>query len=510
MLTGLPLIILLFHFFQGPGEMWSHIQRYLLPTYLSNSLWVLVGTLFLSSLLGVSTAWVLSFHRLPARRLLHMLMFLPLAVPTYIMAFAWAGLTERGGLVHQLISGLSGHSGENPLLLDIMHIPGLCWVLSLSLFPYVYFPVRRGFDHISQEQLELGELLGKSRWGFFRKIVISLVRPAWISGAFLVAMEVLSDYGAAKYFGVNTLTTGIFRAWFGLEDSASALFLSVILLIGVVGIFFVERFFRGIKQYQGNTSNRNLRPVRGLRAVLFTAVPLLVLFVSFVLPVLQLSGWAAHASFNTEILVVTRDSLALALLSALIICAVAFALIKSTRWNHYPLVKKIAPLATSGYTIPGAVIAIAVSLLALNIDRNLSLGGVVLYGTVPLLIYAYLFRFLAVAYHPLQASDLRLASSYSSIAQLMGKSRWRILCRIDWPLLRWELLGVYSLVFLEILKELPLSLILKPYAIDTLAIRTYQYASDEMLNQAAIPGLMIIASATVILLALNKKRIASL
>ncbi len=514
-LVALPILTIAVKLWDGPGSIWSHVVEHLLFDYVSNSLWLSAGCILLTFLMGVSSAWCVTRYDFPGRKVFEWLLLLPLAIPSYITAYAYAGIFDFGGTLALLFKSI----GWTAPRIDVMNIYGLILVLSSSLFPYVYISTRAAFLYQSKNLRDASRLLGASENTFIYRIALPLARPAIIGGLVLVLMEVLNDYGAAKYYGVPTFTTGIFRSWFALESLETAVYLAAILVVLVFGLLGIERWQRaGVSYVSGHgEGQKNWRQQPGAwgKAIVFLLVSIPALL-GFVLPVLQLIYWAIltfadviKPAFGLIIL----QSLGIAMLTALVTTGIAFLLIYFTKWSSLSSTRWISRTATLGYAIPGAVIALGVMVPTLAFDKWLlafcktQFGfslGLLLNGTIIALVYAYAVRFLAVAYNPLEASTLKVGSHLSESAQLLGNSPWKALWKIEWPLVRTGFWSAAILVFVDVLKELPLTLILKPYGVQTLAVKAYEYASDERIAESALPALLIVLTGVIFALLFNK------
>lgn len=499
--VSIPIFAILIYLFSGVGEMWEHIVKHFLVDYIQNSLHLLVGTGILTVLFGGSTAWIVSNYDFPFRKWLDAMLFFPLAIPSYIVAYAYVGLFGNGGTIIRLLQAF----GCSIQKIEFMNIYGLIWVLSCSLFPYVYASTRAMFLSFPKEIREASHLMGISNQRYFFSIALPLASPAIIGGLFLVFMEVLNDYGAAKYYGINTFTTGIFRSWTMLEDLQSAIYLSALLVVLVFAITGLVRWQRGKKSYafRSITSAPNAQKKQtlyGRQKIGALIIILLPILFGFVLPLLQLIYWAVltfDSMFNMELLWVTIDSILLALSATLFIIIMALALIFFSRWNALRPLHIVKKLGTIGYVIPGAIIGIGIirsSQAIINFFKdtfNIEIGYW-FYGSSIILIYAYVFRFLAVAFNPLDANSLKLSKHLAESSYLLGKGKLSTLFRIELPLLKNALMGTIIIVCIDILKELPLTLILKPYHLQTLAVKAYAYADDERVAEAALPALSLI------------------
>ena len=391
-----------------------------------------------------------------------------------------------------------------------MNIYGLIWVLSFSLFPYVYASSLAMFSSIPRSIRESSEILGASNWRYLRSVAFPLASPAIISGLFLVFMEVLNDYGAAKYYGINTFTTGIFRTWTMLEDLQSAVYLSALLIVMVVIINTLLKWQRGSKSYAVKGSTDQLKStdridLKGNKLLLVWIIVGIPILFGLLLPLGQLFYWATltyKKTFNIELLQIAGQSFTIALVTTILIILTSLALIYFSRWNHLKSLHFFKKVATIGYVIPGAIIGIGVIRSGQSFitffDDVFSLEiGFLFYSSSVVLIYAYVFRFLAVVFHPLEANSLKVGKNISEASYLLNAGKIKTLFNIELPLLRTALLTSGILVFIDVLKELPLTLILKPYNVQTLAVKAYEYADDERVAQAALPALMLIFTITI-------------
>ncbi|WP_299122874.1 iron ABC transporter permease [uncultured Tenacibaculum sp.] len=506
---AVPVITIFINLFYGPGETWSHLVANLLPNYLLNSFWLILGTSILTLVFGISSAYAVSRYYFPFRKQLEWLLILPLAIPSYITAYAYAGIFDYGGVFEKLFA----------VKVDVMNHLGLIFVLSISLYPYVYVASRAFFLNQSNNIIEASKLLGAGEFKTFFKLILPLSRPAFIGGLTLVLMEVLNDYGAAKYYGINTFTTGIFRAWFSLEEPETAIYLSAILVAIIFLIISLEKWQRRRIGYSNTTRNhqkakREQSTVKK-KIALFTVAFIPVLF-GFLLPVFQLLYWAYltyEDVFTQSFITISLQSLGIAIIAALGTVIFALLLIFLTKWNRLALLKPIAKIGVLGYAIPGAVIAVGVLIPTLSLDKWLVTFfkevvnykiGFILNGTIIALLYAYIVRYMAVAYNPIEASTLKFGKSLSEASKLLGKGNFQTFSKVEFPLLKPAILSAFILVFVDVMKELPLTLILKPYNINTLAVKAYEYASDELVAEASLPSLFIILTGIIPVLFLNR------
>lgn len=504
-----PIATIFINLFYGPGETWGHLVDKLLPNYITNSLWLILGTSILTLSFGISSAWIISRYHFPFKKLIAWMLILPLAIPSYITAYAYAGIFDYDGFVVKYLG----------TKVDVMTPIGLIFVLSISLYPYVYVASRAFFVNQSVNIIEASKMLGASNRKTFFKLILPLARPAFIGGLVLVLMEVLNDYGAAKYYGINTFTTGIFRAWFSLEEPETAIYLSALLVTIIFVLITLEKKQRSKKGYFNATKNHkktSLTKVTKRKQTLLFVIVFIPVLLGFLLPVLQLLYWALltyKEVFTNEFITIALQSLGLALVSATITVIVALALLFLSKWNKLKFVNSLSKLSIVGYAIPGAVIAVGILIPTLFVDKWL-VGifknwfaikiGFILNGTIIALVYAYAIRYLAVAHNPIEASSLKLSKSLSEASKILGKTNWQTFKKIEFPLLKPAIASAFILVFVDVMKELPLTLILKPYQINTLAVKAYEYASDELIAEAALPSLCIVLTGVLPILFLNK------
>lgn len=511
---ALPIIFIGVELFSGPGETWSHIVEYLLPDYIWNSLYLVVFCSLLVLIFGVSSAWFVSRFDFPMRKQMEWLLILPLAIPSYIVGYAYAGIFDYGGSLELILRQMN----IDFIRIDIMNRAGLAFVLSISLFPYVYVSARAFFLNQANNMMEASKMLGVGERKTFFKLMLPLARPAIVAGLVLVLMEVLNDYGAAKYYGVNTFTTGIFRSWFSLEEPETAVYLSAILIVIIFSLILFEKWqVRKIKFTSSKSNSTQIQrntPKKSVKWIIFSVV-FLPIFLGFILPVAQLIYWAyltASTVFDFKFIILSLQSFGIAITSALITVFFALLLIYFSKWSALRFIKNVSRIGVLGYAIPGAVIAIGIMIPTLALDKWLievlaKFGidsGFIINGTLIALFYAYAVRFLAVAYNPIDSTALKVDNSIPDSSKVLGVGNLKTFFKIEFPLIKTGVFSAVILVFIDVMKELPLTLILKPYHIDTLAVKAYEYASDEMVMEAAIPSLFIIFTAMIPVIFLNK------
>jgi len=503
LLLAIPVFTILISLFKGTGEMWEHITSYFLIDYIQNSLILLLGSGIICFVIGTSSAWVVSRYKFKGRKIVEWLLFMPLAIPSYIVAYSYVGLFGYGGSFIKFINYLGFNSIDN---IEMMNIYGLVWVLSFSLYPYVYASTRLIFESYPTRLKDTASLLSASKNKYFFKIALPLASPAIIGGLFLVFMEVLNDYGAAKYYGINTFTTGIFRTWTALEDLQSSIYLSAILVVLVFFLVLIVKWLRGRRSYNLKTYNSNdqdeiyRKDLIGLKKIILLTIVFVPILFGFLFPFLQLIIWGIQtfeSMFNCDLLNIGIQTLFLGVSSSIIIVFLATSLIYLSKWNYLKQLNVISKLATLGYVIPGAIIGIGVIKSSHSITEYFSTYhnikiGYIMYNSILILIYGYVFRFIAVAFNSIESNTLKLSKSLSESSNLLGFGKIKTFFKIDFSLIKNALLTSFILVFIDVIKELPLTLILKPYNLSTLAIKAYEYAEDERVAEAALPALLLI------------------
>jgi iron(III) transport system permease protein len=518
LLIGLPIYTLLFKLFDGnsSGEVWSHLVDTVLTNYIVNSVGLVIVVSILTLLIGVSSAWVVSVCDIPFRRHFEWVLILPLAIPSYIAAYTYAGIFDYTGPIQTFLRD-NGWIGVQ--YIDIMNFWGIAVVMSLVLFPYVYVVARSSFINQSATLLEASRILGSSSTKTFFKIALPITRPAIIGGLSLVLMEVLNDYGAVKYFGINTFTTGIFRAWFSLGDPGAAINLSGILMLFIFLLISAERWQRGKNVLdEGGHTGRHLKryQLKGWKKVAAWLICFIPLFLGFIAPVFQLILWSAqtiHKIINPDFMMLMLNSFGLALMAASLCVAISLVILYAVRINPSPFFKLLSKLVSLGYSIPGAVIAIGIMIPMLGFDKILiefwsntfdTKIGLIFSGTLFALTFAYVVRFLTVAINPIDAAFKKHSNSMDEAAHSLGAGSIKTLWKVNLPLIKSALVSGGILVFVDILKELPLTLILRPFNFHTLATKAYELASDEMVAESATPSLIIILIGVVPIILLNR------
>ena len=492
----------------GTTATWMHLVETVLPDYVANSVWLCIGVGIGVASIGTGAAWLVALNEFPGRRVAEWALLLPMAMPAYVLAYAYTDFLQFVGPLQTWLREVFGwHKGEY-WFPEVRSIGGAIVLFSCVLYPYVYLLVRTAFLERAGGMIEAAQALGMNPWMAFWRVSIPLARPAIAAGMALALMETLADYGTVAYFAVPTFTTGIYRAWFSLGDRIAAAQLAAALLGLVAVLILLERVSRGRARYHDTSGRRRASPqsLRGWKAMLAMVGCAIPVVVGFALPALLLLRLAFGdtgedgAGFSGRFLTMARNSLVLAFLVAGFAALLA-ALIAFAARGRNPLCAFASRVVGMGYAVPGSVIAVGVLIPVTRLDHWLSdtwqsLGGenpgLLLTGGVAALIYAYLARFLAIALQSVDAGLQRITPSMESAARSLGCPPVQILRRVHIPLLRGCLLTAALLVFVDVMKELPATLVMRPFNFDTLATQTYTLAADERLAEASMAALAIV------------------
>jgi iron(III) transport system permease protein len=506
-LIGLPLIVVALSLLNPQWDILAHLWQTVIPEYVSHSLILLVSVGIGVTVLGVSTAWCVSQFDFPGWRWVSWGLLLPLAMPAYITAYTYTGLLDYAGPVQQALRSVFDWQLGEYWFPNIRSLPGAIFVLCVVLYPYVYLITRAAFMQQSTAAFESARTLGAGPWKSFCRVAMPLARPAIATGVTLALMETLADYGTMEYFGVTVFTTGIFRTWYGIGDTQGALQLAAILLLFVVALILVERYSRRrAKFYQRRSDGDSMRkPLRGRHAVMASVVCWLPIVLGFIIPAIELVIWSierAEVWTQPSFWQLTFNTLWLGLMAAAITVLLALWLAYGRRRHPTRPLRAAVSLAGLGYAIPGIVIAVGLlSPLTWMDHRIIDFSrwafdvnpGLLLSGTVVALLFAYSVRFLSVSLQTVSSGLEQITPQMDDTARTLGASPRRILWRVHLPLLRSSILAALILVLVDVMKELPATLVLRPFDFNTLAVRAFEMASDERLADAGPPALMIVA-----------------
>lgn len=502
-LVLLPVSVILLSWTNSQSEIWQHLLDTQLKRLLTNTLILLSGVGIWTILLGVSLAWLVSVCEFPGRRYLDWALMLPLAIPTYVVAFVALGLMSYSGIVHTTYREWFGRDAWFP---DIRSSAGVVFVMTTVLYPYVYMLARSAFLSQGRNLMDASRLLGVTPFRSFIRVALPMARPAIAAGAALALMESLADFGAVAVLNYDTFTTAIYKSWFGLFSLSAAAQLASLLLLFVALALYTEQSARGnVRLHQNQRPKSGDRyQLKGGKAWLATLYCAAVVFTAFAVPIGQLLIWVfktAASDFNEIYWRLVSHTFALGAIAALI--TISFALLiayhqKLERRHQLNTPERIASL---GYALPGSVLAVGIMLAFAAIDAQIInpvrewLGmnpRQILVGSLTALLLAYVIRFFSVSFGPIQSGFERIKPSFQEAAQTLGSSRWQVLHKIYVPLLTPGIFTALLLVFVDTMKEMPATLLLRPFGWDTLAIRIYEMTSEGEWQRAALPALTLV------------------
>jgi len=509
LLILLPTLTLISELFSPIGENWEHIKEFLLKEYILNTVILVLATGLITGVIGTYLSWMLSHYDFNYNKLLYIILFLPMAIPPYIAGYVYGGIFNYGGTLERLFMKWD----LTPIRLDMLSMSGAVFVFSVFLMPYVILVTKSFFSRLPASYFESSNLLGKNASETFLRIILPLSRGAIIGGVVLVMLEVLNDYGLVKYFGIPTFSTAIYTTWFGLGDISSAIRLASILMLIVVLILSSEHALRGRKRIslsRANSKSYTRKKASKPSRITFYIVYTLYVTAGLLIPLMQLSSWSLMAldNVNVEGLIHTfKDTVIMATIVTILVLFCGIFIGNFNRLVKTKISKAYARVVVIGYSIPASIIAVAVMMFFITLDRNfswiyksLSLKSNFLMGSLMMLIFALTIRFMAIGFNSIESGFNKMGNKYYEASTLLGRSSIQTFIKVDFPLLRPALLSAAILTFVDVLKELPLTLILRPFNYDTLATKVFVYAGDEMIHEASIYALMIIGLSTVSLI----------
>ncbi|TLF47534.1 iron ABC transporter permease [Halomonas urmiana] len=508
LIVALPVLVVLTHLFMPTDGIWQHLGSTVLPRYLGNTLFLVVTVGLGTFVIGTGTAWLVVMCRFPGRRLFEWGLLLPLAVPTYVIAYAYTDFLQYAGPIQTWLRETFGWSAGDYFFPDIRSLWGAATLITLVLYPYVYMLARAAFLEQSVCVLDVGRTLGRGPWRLFTSVALPLARPAIVGGVSLALMETLNEFGAVQYFGVDTFTTGIYRTWFGMGEQVAAAQLAACLLAFVIALVLLERWSRGKRRYFHTTGRYQQMPefaLHGGRAWAATLACLTPVLLGFLIPsglLGYLSFQGGDALFGAAFLEFAGNSLLLATIASGVAVSLALLLSYGARLNPGRITRVATRVAAMGYAVPGSVVAVGILIPFVWLDHQINdlikgqfgvVVGLLLSGSAFILIYAYLVRFLAVSFNAIEASLGKVTPSMDAASRTLGQTAGGTLRKVHTPLMRGSLIAAGILVFVDVMKELPATVILRPFNFDTLAIRAHSLAADERLAEASTSSLAIVA-----------------
>ncbi len=502
LLVATPILVVVSSLVSPSPDIWAHLWETQLVELIWNTLILIIGVGFSVLVMGTGLAWMVTMYRFPGRALFEWLLILPLAIPSYVFGFVFLAIFDYTGPVQSWLRGLFGPQVWFP---EIYSYGGVTIVMTLVLYPYVYMLARAAFLEQAGATLEAARSLGARPVAVFWKVVLPLARPSLAAGLAFALMEALADFGTVAIFGYSTFTVAIYKVWFGMFDRGAATELASLLIFFTLGLYLLERTARGrarFYQTEGTVRAAGPKRLRGWKGLLASSVALLVVGVAFALPVVQLLVWAmGSAEYEDRYPEFVLNTLMLGATTAALAIGAAVVVAYGLRLSRRRFVRIFARIANMGYALPGSVIAVGVLVPLAFLDHSLdallqrSVGlsvGLVFTGSMFGLVFAYLVRFLAVGCQTVEASLVKVTPNMDMAGRSLGVSKGGVLWRIHLPLIRGGLSAAAILVFVDVMKEMPATLLLRPFGYDTLAVRVWQLTSESLWEAAALPALTIV------------------
>ncbi|VAX27895.1 Ferric iron ABC transporter, permease protein [hydrothermal vent metagenome] len=510
-----PLGVVLSSVFSAHDDVWAHLIETTLAGILINTFWLTLGVAIGTSVLGVSLAWLTAATDFPGRRFFDWALMLPMAIPSYVTAFVAIGLLDFSGPLQTVLRLWLGKDGF--WFPEIRSRGGVILVMTLTLYPYVYLLARNAFLTQGRRALEAAQSLGASRLSGFFRVALPMARPWIVGGVMLALMETLSDFGAVSIFNYDTFATAIYQAWFGFFSVSAASQLASFLVLLVFILLLLEQKLTARTRYTSTsltTRQGDRIQLKGMTRWFAVMIAFLVFLIAFIVPVTQLLIWSvsiAGEDFDARYFVYLGHSLSLGGGAALMTVAAVLILVYSQRLRPTVMIRVLVRISTLGYALPGSVLAVGIFIPFAWLDHQTMTyldRPFILKGTVAAMLLAYLVRFLAVAYHPVQSVIKRISQHIDESAQNLGCSGIEMLRRVHLPMMRSGVLTALVLVFVDVMKEMPITLMMRPFGWDTLAIRIYEMTSEGEWERAALPAIAIVLAGLipVFLLARDRER----
>jgi len=511
--VAIPIITVFSSFFDSTSNYSNIIKNTFLYDYIFNSLSLLLGVLFLTFVIGVSCAYLVSFYKFTGSNFFKWALILSFAVPAYIYAYSLTAFFENYGTAFTILKNLFGEGNYNSHIPKFDGMAGAIIAISFSLFGYVYVLTRASFHYQSQNLIELGKNLGFSKKKSFFKIILPSARPAIVAGLSLVAMETLSDFGSVSFFGISTFTTGIYNAWISFDDLALANQLSFYLLIFILGLFVLENISRKKAQYhsptKGGFKKKSLTTLHGYKAIFAFSFCFLIFFISFLFPVIQMLYWTIifpKHLIDLNLISLFSNTIILVLFSSFVLISFAFISNYGNRLSRSKFLEILNTLSISGYAVPGIILAVAFITFISWFDNNIisffDIKNIksIFIGSILGLVLVYFIRFYSLASNGIKSGYLKINYSIDESAYLLGYSKFKTFKNIHIPYLKNSILLIGILISIEVIKELPITLIMRPFNFETFATQAYIYASQDLLEAAAAPSLFLILIASFFIL----------
>lgn len=508
-----PIVFIFINIFSDSSEVWVHIQTYLLQDYVLNSLIIVAFVAAFTVVIGTSLAWIVSMYEFPGVNVFKWLLILPMAIPTYVNGYIYSGLNETSGILFNVMEYYFGLGPYVYNLYDLQNIYGVIFIMTISLYPYVYLLCLPAFANHSYSVFEVGKTLGLNKYQRLAKIGLPIVRPAVIAGVSFVIMETLAEYATMEYFGVPTFATGIFRAWFVLGDEISSFRLSSILLTLVFFLIYFEEMSRGKRKFDNPTNKIYERkkevPKNKTQLVILCS---LIVFFGSILQFFQIFYWISYSLDRVNILFIFElitSSASIALIGSIVIVLFTLNIAFISRVTKNIITSFSIKIFSLGYAIPGVVLAVGIITPTSYMEKTISSvldypPENLLSGTFFLLLIAYLVRFSTISIKTIDSGFNKISSSYDLLASSFGYSKFQALIKVHLPILLPTITSATILLFVDIVKELPMTLILRPFNFNTLPVHLYGLAEAENLSSIGVPGLILIIICLIPVIILSK------
>ncbi|MDF2523616.1 MAG: iron transporter permease [Clostridiales bacterium] len=516
-IINLPILTIVYKVNFSASSNWEHFKQYLLPGSVINTLVLITFTLLLSGSIGVLLAATVALFDFPLKRLFEWVLYIPITIPPYIAAYVYAGMLSYTGIIQRLFRDF-GISFPREWL-DIMNIRGAVFIYSFTLYPYIYGAVKSFLENHSGNLIDTARTLGYKPVSLFIKVILPLIRIPLIGGLMLVMMEVISDYGVIKYFNIQTVSSVIFKSWFGLGEIDVAVRLSFYVMVSIIALQSAEEIIRGRKKYNlgtGRTKPITVIKLKSFKGCAVSIVLTLFITAAFLIPVGQLIVWAilAYKKVNLpDLNKIILNTLFYSTLSTLIILILNIFIAHSRRWMAKTSGSIMSKLTQLGYSMPGAVIAIGTITVFVALDGWLhplyrffdpNVIKLFLSSSITMLVFAFIVRYMALGFNSVNSAFAKIGVKYNDAARTLGMGKTKAMLKVELPMLKNSLIAGFILTFIDIIKELPLTLLLRPFNYNTLASRAYEYANDERIHEASVPALIIILLSTLAVLFLTR------
>jgi len=507
LLISIPALLLLSNIFSS-SDNWSHLVHTVLFEYIFNSLYIMFGVAFLTSIIGFSTAYITSLFTFTGSSFFHYALILPFAIPTYIVSYAYGGMFDITGSVTTFILNLMGKNLNEVYFFDIMSIEGAILVMSFVLYPYVYLISKTYLQAESSSIIDASKTVGLTNFQIFYKVIIPISRPAIVAGVILAVMEAVADFGVMDYYGVSTFVTGIFRTWFGMGSVEDASKLASMLMLFIFLLIFLEKYQRRNIRYRSN--GKDFKPIKkeklkGYKNVIAFIICFVPFFLGFLLPFSQMSYWfylSYESTINEDFLTVFYQTLILGVSASILITFLAFIFTYNIRVHKSKLADYLIQISKLGYSIPGAVIAVGILSFFVIVSKTFN---ILLIGSIAAVIFGYVVRFMAVSINNYESGFSKIPQTYDDACKTMSISSFQTFYKVIFPLIKNSIFASLIIVFIEVIKELPLTMILRPFNYDTLAVLSHELVGQAQIYESSVPAMFIVMLGIISVLLLAKK-----